>query len=237
MSQKAKSGQQRLSRLLRDTYSTTEDEIYYDEASILMARCADALLSEEESRLQYPQLWRYFELYPDSKVEYDMLMALAHMNATGELKTPDKLPPRPDLNRPPKRSPGDIIHQAFPGFPQLSPGLAPTRSSYQTLEPVEISLEQGELTLSLNFLPNTDTPAAWDLLCTVSSTNEQLTAILEFAPLWLQQKEIGPTISQVALSKEGDGAFYAVEPGDYTLHLQLGGREYVVTELLLPPTH
>ncbi len=225
---------QRISRLIHDIYVTSDKEIFYDEALVLMARCADALLSEDEARLQYPQLWHYFDLYPEVKVEYDILMGLARMDAAGEQKTPENLPPRPDLKRRSQRDLLEVIRQTFSGFPQLSLDLATTRGAYRTIEPVEVTLGQGEATLSLNILPSIDEPRTWDLLCTVSSPEKQFEEKLEFAPLWLQQDENGPILKETALSKEGDGNFSALAPGNYVLHLRLGNHEYVVTELTLP---
>ncbi len=47
-------------RLVKDSYAVQDDDIFCDEVTLLMERCAEQLLSDEQSRAQYPQLWRHF---------------------------------------------------------------------------------------------------------------------------------------------------------------------------------
>lgn len=74
-----------LTHLVEDVFATRDNEIQCDEAQILMARCADALLNEEASRQQYPALWHHFRFCPDCAEEYQMVMHLAQLEVDGQL--------------------------------------------------------------------------------------------------------------------------------------------------------
>jgi hypothetical protein len=77
-----------LKHLVEDVFSTREDEIQCEEAEAMMARCAEAGLSDKDARDQYPALWHHFRFCPDCAEEYRLVMALAQMENTGQLKPP-----------------------------------------------------------------------------------------------------------------------------------------------------
>jgi hypothetical protein len=223
--------QDSLARLVQDVFATRDDEIQCEEAGILIARCADALLSDDESRRQYPALWHHFRFCPDCAQEYRMVLDLAQLEAAGQLERPAHIPPLPDGGGPALWARAkDALTALFPGFP---PTLveAVTRGDAWGFEPVEVTLAQGELQIAFDVAPNERDADLRDLFCTVSAADPES---LEGAPVWLQLGDEGPAVREKALDELGDVAFARLSPGRYALRLHLAGREYVVTGIVLP---
>lgn len=221
--------QNSLARLVRDVFATRDDEIQCEEAGILTARCADALLSDDESRRQYPALWQHFRFCPDCAQEYRMAIELAQLEATGKLERPAHVPPLPDGGGPTvwKRA-QDALTALFPGFTPAQVE-ALTRGDDWGLEPVELAL--GQLQIALDVAPNERDAGLRDLFCTVSAPDQES---LEGAPVWLQLGDEGPAVREGALDELGDVSFARLPPGKYALCLRLAGREHVVTGIVLP---
>lgn len=91
----AQTDQQDVTRLLHDIFATTDDEPTYEQLEEQMILAADRLLSDAESRVQFPQLWHYLERDPVAMDEYRLLMELAQAEAADELVRSVVLPPLP----------------------------------------------------------------------------------------------------------------------------------------------
>ena len=227
-----------LLRLVVDIYAQRDDDIFYDEAVVLMERCAEELLSDEQSKAQFPQLWRYFDFYPDGYREYEMLMDMARLEAAGGLKVPESIPAMPT-----EQTKGigswfegakQTIGTLFSGFRMQSATRQRTRSMAQIYQPVEIELDEGNLLVTFDVVANPTNPQRRDLHCYVETEEEMLEDILEFAPVWLQQAGSGLVVQEQALNEMGDATFSFVSPGDYTFGLYLATQEYVVENVVVP---
>jgi hypothetical protein len=217
--------------LVRDIFATRDDEIQCKEAGTLIVRCADALLSDEQARRQYPALWHHFRFCPDCAQEYRMVIELARLEAAGQLERPAHIPPLPDGGGPTVwKWATDALTALFPGFP-LALVEDGARSKDWDFEPVEVTLAQGELQIALDTATNELNAGLCDLFCTVSTAAQET---LEGAPVWLQLGDEGPAVREEALDELGDVSFARLQPGRYTLRLHLAGREYVVTGIVLP---
>lgn len=98
----AQTDQQNVTQLLHDIFATTDDEPAYEQLEEQMILAADRLLSDVESRAQFPQLWQHLERDPVAMDEYRLLMELAEAEAADTLVLPTVLPPMPaveDANR------------------------------------------------------------------------------------------------------------------------------------------
>lgn len=222
-----------LSRLVEAIF-IGESEVQCKEAGILMARCAHALLSDEESRQQYPALWHHFRLCPDCAEEYRLLIELAQLQADGQLDQPTHIPPPPEK----RRSTGwtqaaDAIKAAFPGFaPALAGALM--RGTDLGIEPIDVILAESKLRISFDVTSSEQDPGRRNLFCTVSTGDETLRAAREGSPVWLQIGDEKPVVLEEALNELGDAAFTRLLPGRYALRLYLAGEEYIITGILLP---
>lgn len=227
-----------LAPLVVDIYAQRDDDIFYDEAVVLMERCAEELLSDEQAQAQFPLLWRYFELYPDSYQEYQMLMDIARLEAAGELKVPESIPPMPTEQRKGISSwfqeSKEAITALFSGFTMQSAALHRRRSMALTYEAVEVELEEGNVLITFNVVANSTNPQRRDLHCYVETEEETLDDMLEFAPVWLQQAGTSPVVQEQALNEMGDASFSFLSPGDYTFRLYLATQEYVVENVVVP---
>lgn len=234
-----------LIRLAHDIYTVRHDEISYDEAAVLMERCADELLSDEESKAHFPQLWRYFKYSPDCYQEYQMLMDLARIEAAGELKVPETIPPMPtekargitEWFEGAKEAIGTLF-SGFSGFTIQPAAQYRTGSMGLTYEAIEVELDEGHLLITFDVKPNKSDPQLRDLHCYVETEEETeentIEEMLEFAPVWLQQAANGAVVQEQALNELGDVTFCLVSPGDYTFRLYLAGQEYVVENVVVP---
>ncbi len=82
-------------RMLKRVLATRDDEIDCERAEILADICAAQLLSDDESRQRYPDLWHHFYVCRDCFVDYRELLNSAQREVTGELIQPTVIPPVP----------------------------------------------------------------------------------------------------------------------------------------------
>ena len=218
-------------RLVHDIFAHGEDEISYDEASLLMARAADALLSNEEAQQQYPQLWQYLQIYPDGRVEYDLLMDLARADQAGQLQKARYIPPMPEA------SASGMWDQAVAALRQYFAGFAPLAAGSMRsggvgeFAPSQVDFEQDGVSIDLEIQPSAEA-GNWDLLCTISTAETDQD--LEFASAWLIHSQGGYVLRETALSEMGDVTFAGVQPGIYSLRIMIGGQEYWIEDIRLP---
>lgn len=230
-----------LFRLINDIYMSQEDDIGFgcDAAAATMERCAESLLSDEESQAQYPKLWRHFHFCEDCRDEYQMLMDIAQLEAAGGLIEPKSIPPIP-TEQPTSfalwfQDAKEAIIAIFTGFPRQPATMRRSRNqSFEPVEPAEIELDEGNLILTFDVTANSKEPDLRELFCFVEKEDEALQETLEFAPVWLQQGPGGPVIQEQALNDKGNVTFSFLSPGPYTFRLYLAGQEYVVEKLVLP---
>lgn len=230
-----------LVRLVNDLYAVQHDDILYDEAVVLMQRCADGLLSDEESQAQFPKLWRYFKLDPDSYDEYKMLMDLAQLEMAGQLSQPAYIPPMPTEEptgiRRWFKGVKDVIRASFSGFTMQPSLVRRTRTHMLGFEPVEMEFEEGNLIITFELAndanSSTERPLR-KLHCFVETEDEALEERLEFTPVCLQEASSGMLVQEGALNELGDVTFSSLPAGDYTFRLYLAGQEYVVEQLIIP---
>jgi hypothetical protein len=225
--------QERFSRLVRHIYTTQSDEIQCDQAADLMVLSTAALLSGEESRQQYPALWRHLERCVDCAAEYRMLLELTQMDVEGALPPAVAIPPVPAREqRASVQWLQDALTVLFPGFsPALSSALA--RGETLGLEPVLMPLS-GNISLELDVDRNATDPSHRDLFCRVEAADPALLLDLEGTPLWLQVEDEGPVVQEQVLDDLGGAIFSALQPGVYNLYLQMNRQVYVVRALVLP---
>lgn len=223
-------------RLVHDIYAVQDDDIACDEAAIQMDRSTEELLSDEQSRLQFPLLWRHFRLCQDCMEEYQMLIEIARLEAAGGLKKPDKIPPRPREVQPlfDWSHLKDAITALFSGFTMPLQPAAVLRNTALTFEPVELELDDGNLIMTFDLVSNSTDSQLWDLHCWVESEEEAVEEMFEFAPVWLQRGAEGPVVQEQALNELGDVIFSFLSPDHYTFGLYLAGQEYIVHNLVLP---
>lgn len=227
-----------LVRLVQDIFSLRGDEIQCKHAGVLIAQCADALFSDEESQRQYSALWRHFHFCPDCAAEYYALMDMVRLEAAGQLEQPARIPSRPDKDRP-ARWPllQDAVRALFPGFsPALAEAIARGKEQDVGSETnlVDVALAGGKLQILFDVAINEQDANLRDLFCTVSTADEDLQAAFEGSPVWLQMGDDGPSVQEKALNELGGVTFSHMPPGTYTFRLHLGGREYAVTGVTLP---
>lgn len=221
-------------RLVNDIFKTRPDEIQYDQAMRLMEHCAAELLADEQAQHRYPQLWRYFEIYPHIKAEYDMLMELARMDAAGQVSKPDRLPPLPGLEDTSQEAVSlqSVVRALFPGFSTPQFALARRADAGASFAPVAIQLNDG-LSLECEIHPHSNRPESWDLFCTLLPGVPELAEALEFSSAWLVN-ETGILSQEATIDASGDLAFEQLLSGTYALHFNLSGQEYTITGLQLP---
>jgi len=220
-------------RMLDDIFATRDDELYCDAAQTLIARISDACLSDLEARQLYPELWHHFRFCVDCATEYALVQELTQREAAGQLRKPAHIHPRPVYFPTLTERLQNLRQRVFPGF---TPNVvaAVTRG----LEPTEIGcdilLEPGELTLTLDLLPNPDGATYRDLYGTLASDTSTQTAEWEGAILWLVDATSENVLQERTLNELGEVTFEALRPGTYQLYLLLRGQTYQITDLTLP---
>lgn len=228
-----------LHQLVQDVFLTRDDEIQCEEASVLTARCAQALLTVEESRRQYPALWRHVHFCSDCAAEYRLAMELAQLEADGELRRPVRIPSPPDESRSGIWARAvDALITAFPGFsPSPATAGAPVRGQSLAFEPAEVILGEDALCITFDVAANEQDTSRRDLFCTITmitAADDATRAALEGSPVWLQAGDDGPPVSEKALDELGDVAFPCLPPGLYTLRFHLARQDYIITDIVLP---
>lgn len=228
--------QKPITHLVRDIFITQDNEIQCEQAQIQIVRSLQgaALLSEEASRQQFPLLWHHFRFCPHCARDYKMFRELTRADAAGMLDYPTHVPSRPDLND------ASIWSRAKDAISALFPGFAPTmsltlqRGASLDIEPTEVLLNDGEVSVSFDLEVHENDPARRDLFCTVVSQEEALEENLEGCLICLQLGYKGPVVHEEALDLFGEVTFSAVQPGRYTWQLNLAGQVYAVLGLELP---
>jgi hypothetical protein len=233
-----------ITHLVRDIFMTQDDEIQCEQAQIQIVRSLKgaALSSDKASRQQYPLLWHHFRFCPHCARDYKMFRELTRAAAAGMLEYPTFVPPRPDQARPPIWGLAkDAIKALFQGFsPTMS--LALQRGASLGVEPTEVLLNDGEVSVSFDVEVDENDPTLRDLFCTVESeeeandtrTEKALEENLEGSLVWLQLGDEGPVVHEQALDLFGEVTFSAVQPGRYMWRLNLAGQVYAVLGLELP---
>lgn len=229
----------RPNRLITDINNTSDFEIYCSQVGILIARCAQALLTDEESQRQYPEMWQHFHFCADCAEEYRMVMDFARMEQSEPLAAIGRIPSRPDAGSPfIWRRAKDAILELFPGFsPAFGAALtrSGTSSELDLAAPVEVALgERQELRIEFDLAANEQDRRLRDLFCILWTDDDELRGALEAAPVWLKAGDQGPAIREGAWDDLGEVSFSAIQPGEYSLHLQLAGQEYDVLGIRIP---
>ena len=101
-------------------------------------------------------------------------------------------------------------------------------------KPVTVMLGAGGLTVDISVAASEAAPGSRDVFCAVTAAHEALSAAIEGATAWLEETVTGAVSQEQALDEFGDAAFTGVAPGQYNLHLQLGGQRYAVLDIELP---
>lgn len=224
----------RLKRLIKDIFATRDDEIQCRDAAELIARCSDALLTDEEVQRRYPQLWHHFGLCPDCAEEYRAVMALAREEAEGRLPQSQPLPPIPAeseaLIQPDTKDTRALL---FSGFsPAITVAL--TRGEEQIVEPVTVTFPRDHVSITLDVAPAAYDPQRRDLYCTVTTESDGPAQSPEGAPIWLQVSEHQTVVAEQTLDDFGDALFEAIAPDTYDLRLYLAGKEYRIAQIDIP---
>lgn len=230
----------RLRRLKADINSTSDFEVYCSRVGILIARCTQALLTNDESHRQYPEMWQHFRFCADCAAEYGMAMDVARMEQSEPFAEIKCMPPRPDAGSPfVWRQAKDAILALFPGFsPAL--GAALTRSGavasdLDLAEPVGVTLGEGQgLRIEFELAVNEQNRKLRDLFCILWTDDDEIRNALEAAPVWLKAGDQGSAVRKGAWDDLGEVSFSAIQPGEYSLHLQVAGQEYDVLGIRVP---
>jgi len=220
-------------RLLDDIFATSYNELQCDMADTLMAKSTHDGLSDEESQRQYPLLWQHFQFCPDCAEEYRMLVTLTHLEMTGQLQKPSRIPPIPGVTKPSLiKQIKEIIAKQFPGFqPALT--LAIERGSGSLdMEPVEIELDMN-YAVQFDLTPDEENTIYRHLYCTLLAEDDALVATNEGCSVWLQVSD-GGIVQEGAIDELGDFAFFHIKPDDYLIGLSLSGQEYVISNISVP---
>lgn len=214
-----------LARLVRDVMDTGVRELTEDEALLLMAQAAESGLTEEQSRRQFPDLWRYFRFHPDAREQYDILLDSFELSPAPRRRP---IPARPDSISLWERV-KDAITSVFPTFD--APAYAPSLARGETLRTAVVPLDD-TYRLAVTIAVSDDDPQQRQLTLLVETDDAAARAMLEGSPVWLQVGDDGPTILELALDPYGGlDVAESMAPGRYTLRLQLGGRHYAVKEM------
>lgn len=224
----------RFKRLIEDIYATRDDEIQCTEAAHLIARSSDALLTDEEVRQRYPQLWHHLGLCPNCAEEYRAVMALARAEAEGRLPETEQIPPPPAEGES-KMGYGakDTIIRLFSGFSPLT-AAALTRGEEPIAEPTTIEFPADDISITLDVAPASSHPQRRDLYCTVTAERESLTEELEGAPIWLQISTDQSVVAEKVLDTFGDALFENLVPAVYDLRLFFAERELRISHIEIP---
>jgi hypothetical protein len=221
-----------LERLLNDIYSSSEMEISPTEADLLMRRCADLLLSAESARSQFPQLFRYFELYPSTRAEFDLLMEMVRAEAADEIPELKVVPARPNKVWPGLGQLNEFISAVFGGF-RLAGAVSAVRGNQPHFAPGKVQLNHGAVVVGLDLQPGGKTPGNWNLTISVNLAEEPGQANLEFSPVRLMPLE-GDAEQEQALDEFGGALFTDLAAGNYLLELSIGGVNYQIKDVVIP---
>jgi hypothetical protein len=224
----------KLRRLIKDIFATRNDEIQCREAEGLIARCADALLSEGKVKRRYPQLWHHLQFCPNCAEEYRAVIALARAEAEGHLPQTESIPPVPGAAELQMREQiASLISVIFPGF---SPSLriAVTRGDESIVEPVVIDFPEEAVKITIDITTSEGDLQRRDLYCTVTTQEDTMRAQLEGASLWLQTSRDRVVREEKTLDEFGDALFEGLKPDIYDLRLYLLGKEYRITHIEVP---
>ncbi len=223
-----------IKQLVQDIFATRDGEIQCRKACILIARCSDALLSDNEAKRQHPQLWHHLGLCPDCAEEYRAVMALARAEATDRLSQTRPVPPVPDEKELRMwQKVETTISVLFSGF-SSSMAAAVTRGEERIFEPVTVEFPEDGVTVTLDVAPASSNPQRRDLYCTVILEGNLWNEQLEGAPIWLQTSSHQVVIAERALDELGDALFDGLAPGTYDLRLFLAGREHRIHQIEVP---
>ncbi len=219
--------------LLDDVFATKFNDLQCDKAAVLMTKSTNDGISDEESRRQYPLLWRHFQFCSDCAEEYRMLVDLTALEKAGLLASPSRIPPVPGSRKPSwAMQIKEKLVKQFPGF-QPAIALAVQRGNGSLdMEPVEIGLDM-EYAVQLDVVPDEENTAYRHLYCTLLVEDDMLLAAGEGSPVWLQLHN-GGVLQEGAIDELGDFAFSHIKPDDYLLRLYLFGREYVISDISVP---
>lgn len=225
--------EQDISKFLQDIFAANDEEIQCSEAGTQMIQSANADLTQEASQARYPALWQHFRVCSDCAREYDLLLALTNLEATGKLEQPAHIPPPPDEGKPALwRRAKAAVTAVFPGFtPELA--AAVTRGHDPLFAPITVSVWNERLFVEFDVALHENDQQYRDLYITMTSEDEGLANLLDGIPLWLQVNDEGPAVYQEILL-EADAVFRHVSPGTYTLRWQVAGQECAVTNVDLP---
>ena len=224
-----------LKEAIKRIFTTQGDEISCDEASPMMARCADAQLTTQASQKLYPQLWQHFQFCPDCTAEYEMIMDLAAMSDEAKV-VPSSIPSRPKLNETSLwEQISERLQITFPGFStQFEQALA--RGNDLDFEPVILMLEPTSIELELDVGIHESETSLRDIYCHFAYVNEQDNNKLEGSNVWIGEQDIWPKqIEDQILNSFGDVSFSRLEVGKaYNLAIHIEGMLFEITGIQLP---
>lgn len=224
---------EQLTRLVEDIFATRGDEVHGDTVEAQMILATEAQLADSDSQQRYPAMWHHFRFDPDAEREYRMMMELVQMEAAGELAQPARIPAPP-----PKDDFGfgqqirNAVSAVFAGFAPATAS-ALTRGESMGVEPVEIEFADGAFVIEVDVDIAESSPELRDLFCRVM-IDDELANQLEAAPILLQTGAGGPILQEESLDELGDATFTNVEPGSYTIHLQLTDQQYTIENVTIP---
>lgn len=219
-----------LNRLVQDIFATQTDEIQCDAAAVEMVRASTQPLSAEELQTQYPRLAQHLQFCIDCAQEYELLRDVRADEAAGELTIPQTVPPVPDDMPSLWRQIQDKITAVFSGFSEAAP-LALSRGSRLGIDPVDVELDDGNITVTIDVDVSEQDATLRNLFITIMPVTDMplvgITAVLIRAA----NHHI---IAETTLDELGDGAFLEIPPGQYELLWQTAAHTYVIEDLVLP---
>jgi hypothetical protein len=224
----------KLGRLVEDVFATLDTEIQCQEAENLIARCSDALLNDEDTILQYPQLQQHLALCPDCAEEYRAVIALARAEAENRLAQIPQIPPVPVEKESKIGSNIEaVLSSLFRGFSSKT-ATAVMRGEESIVEPVTIDFPEGNIEITLDAAPSLSYPDCRDLYCTITTEDDTLSQHIEGASIWLQTSEGRKVTAEKTLDELGDALFESLPTGVYDLRLFLARKEYRINRIEVP---
>lgn len=225
-----------INQLVTNIYAARDNDISCDRSAILMTRCADALYSEEESKREYPELWRHLKVCADCAEEYKAIMEIALLEAAGKLEE-TALPihfirkegvPIWDLAK-------GAVTAFFAGFaPATAPSFRPVRGFQSNFKPIKTVMANGQLSVELEVKVNEENPQRLDLYCRLTTDDPALEDQFEGTVVWLQLSSMGTAIQVQTFDNLGDALFPAIEPDSYIVRWRLADQEYAIQDVKLP---